>query len=35
MAMSKPRLKRRRSTALEWVLRTLQEIANNVGSFFT
>jgi hypothetical protein len=34
-AMSKPRLKRWGSTALEWVLRTLQEIANNLGSFFT
>jgi hypothetical protein len=33
--MSKPRLKRWGSTALEWVLRTLQEIANNLGSFFT
>jgi hypothetical protein len=35
MAMSKRRLKRWRSTTTEWVLRTLQEIASNLGSFFT
>jgi hypothetical protein len=30
--MSKPRIKRWGTVALEWILRTLQEIANNLGS---
>ncbi len=31
--MDKQRLRRWRSTTLEWILRTLQEIANNLGIF--
>jgi hypothetical protein len=34
MAMNSPRRRRWSSIALEWALRTLQEIANNLGSFF-
>jgi hypothetical protein len=30
--MTKQRLKRRGATVLEWILRTLQEIANSLGS---
>ncbi len=34
MPMKAPRRRRWSSIALEWVLRALQEIANNLASFF-